>query len=169
MANPWNQAPKAFNPVCYVPSFRKQNLSALPVKVIWVAAHQKTVGRTGKSGFTNHWCLYLQTGDKASVRIDCQPSYSVPGTVVQGGSKANIISELDYEMSYDVTKSIKLDVRTGLNVGSVINLLLTHGHHKYEFTAHGVGCRKWVSDQVEFFYRQGVAGSKAQCGTAKDV
>ncbi|KAI9766136.1 MAG: hypothetical protein M1840_006703 [Geoglossum simile] len=170
MANLWNQAPTVFDPVCYVPSPRKQALLALLVKAIRVAGHEKVVGKTGRSDFTNHWCLYLQMFGKGSVQIDCQPSYSVRGTVIQGGSKANIIvSEIPDDMSREVIKYTELVVRTGLTVGNVVDLLLTCGRHKYEFTSEGVGCRKWVSDQVELLYEQGVVVSKTQCETTRDT
>lgn len=97
----------SFKPEHFVPVRRQREILAMPVTQIIAAAHAKDAG-------TNHWCLYLATSSETSVRIDCQPSFSVPSTVLQGGSKANvIISELRYLISHQVEAQFALDVKPG--------------------------------------------------------
>ena len=168
MANPWSQVPDTgFNPVRFVPPSRQQTILAFQVDSISVAAQKKT--SWGK-GFTNHWCLYLRTSQNQSVQIDCQPSYSVPGTVIPGGSKAFvIISELSYALSHDAVKDVSLTVRPGLTVAHVVNSLIASGRHKYEFNQQGVGCRNWVTDQVNILLEQQYAVDGVQCETARQA
>ena len=170
MANPWNQAPATdsdFNPVRFVPPSRQQAILAFQVQSISVAGHVKNAC---PDGFTNHWCLYLQTSQNGAVQIDCQPSYSVPGTVIPGGSKAFfIVSELSYTLPQDVIKYVSLDVHPGLTVTNVVNLLMANGHHKYEFTPQGIGCRKWTTDQVNLLQQQQYAVNVTQCKDARQA
>jgi hypothetical protein len=168
MANPWSQVPATgFDPVRFVPPNRQQTILAFQADSISVAAHKKT---SLGNGFTNHWCLYLRTSQNASVRIDCQPSYSVPSTVIPGGSKAFvIISELPYALSHDAVKDVSLAVRPGLTVAHVVNSLIASGRHKYEFNQQGVGCRNWVTDQVNILQEQQCAVDGVQCETARQA
>lgn len=168
MANPSSQVPATgFNPVRFVPPSRQQTILAFQVDSISVAAHNKT--SWGK-GFTNHWSLYLRTSQNTSVRIDCLPSYSVPSTVIPGGSKAFvIISELSSALSHDAVKDVSLTVRPGLTVAHVVNLLIASGRHKYEFNQQGVGCRNWVTDQVNNLLEQQYTVDGAQCETARQT
>jgi hypothetical protein len=168
MANLWSQVPATgFNLVRFVPPSRQQTILAFQIDSISVAASEKIPW--GK-GFTNHWCLYLRTSQNASVQINCQPSYSVPGTVIPGGSKAFvIISELSYALSHDAAKDVSLTVRPGLTVAHVVNLLIASGRHKYEFNQQGVGCRNWVTDQVNILQEQQYAVDGVQCETARQA
>ncbi|KAJ6118436.1 hypothetical protein N7471_013903 [Penicillium samsonianum] len=110
-----------FQPVHYVPASRQAQILAMPVKRILAVPHRK-------AGGTNHWCLYLSSSPTSSVRIDCQPSHTVPSSVLRGGSKANlIISELPYETSTDAQAQFILDVAPGLSVGQVWGKLLDMG------------------------------------------
>lgn len=107
----------------------------MPVKRILAVPHRK-------EGGTNHWNLYLSTSHTSSIRIDCQPSHTVPSSVLRGGFKANlIIPELPYEISRDAQAQFILDVATGLSVWQVIGETTRYGRHTYEFDANGVGCR----------------------------
>lgn len=132
MANIGSAVPPAFNPVRYVPARRQEVISALPVYQITAVAHEKI---SWGNRFTNHWCLYLQTSESASVSIDCQPSHSVPSTVTNGGSKGFlIVSELDEPFSRDATKVVTLAATADLTVGHVVQALMNSGRHRYEFT-----------------------------------
>ncbi|QQK44714.1 S-adenosyl-L-methionine-dependent methyltransferase [Penicillium digitatum] len=110
-----------FQPVHYVPASRQAQMLAMPVKRILAVPHRK-------AGGTNHWCLYLSSSSTSSVRIDCQPSHTVPSSVLRGGSKANlIISELPYEISTDAQAQFVLDVAPGLSVGQVWGEITRYG------------------------------------------
>lgn len=110
----------------------------MPVKSVLAVAHEKE-----EIINTNHWCLYLATSSTSSIRLDCQPSHTFASTVLQGGSKANIVfSELlNEEVSSDAKEKFVLDVAPGLTVGDFYNRIVQAGHHKYEFDSNGVGCR----------------------------
>jgi hypothetical protein len=168
MADLWSQVPATgFNPIRFVPPSRQQTILAFQVDSISVAAHKKT---SWERGFTNHWCLYLRTSQNASVQIDCLPSYSVPSIVMPGGSKAFvIISELSYALSPDAVKDVSLTVRPGLTVAHVVNLLIASGRHKYEFNQQGVGCRNWVTDQVNILLEQQYAVDDVQCEATRQA
>jgi hypothetical protein len=167
MANPLSQTSTSPDPIKYVPSNRRQQILALQIGSISVAGHNKTgSGHT----FVNHWCLYLHISLNKSIRIDCQPSHSMPSTVMPGGSKAFVIvSELPYALSRDVIKPVKLTVRPGLTVQNVIDLLTSNGRHKYEFNKQGVGCRYWTTDQVNLLEQRQFAVDHAQCEAARQA
>lgn len=137
-----------FQPVHFVPARYEQQILAKPVRHVIAAPHEKEERIN-----TNHWCLYLSTSPTSSVRIDCQPSYTFASSVLQGGSKANVvISELlDEEVSCDVQARFVLDLAPGLTVGHFYTQIIQAGHHKYEFDSNGVGCRWWVSGQIDLF------------------
>ncbi|CAG8081687.1 unnamed protein product [Penicillium olsonii] len=150
-----------FQPVHYVPASRQAQMLAMPVKRILAVPHRK-------AGDTNHWCLYLSSSSTSSVRIDCQPSHTVPSSVLRGGSKANlIISELPYEISTDAQTQFILDVVPGLSVGQVWEEITRYGRHKYEFDANGVGCRFWTTDQINLLYQLRFVGNASQVAAAK--
>ncbi|KAJ5130317.1 uncharacterized protein N7515_006356 [Penicillium bovifimosum] len=126
----------------FIPKDRQTQILELPVRSIIAAPHSQNAG-------TNHWCFYLLTSDQSSVAIDCQPSYTIPSTILPGGSKAIlIISELSCTVATDALAQFPLPVAPGLTVKDVYSLLITHGSHKYEFDSNGVGCRSWITEQI---------------------
>lgn len=150
-----------FNPVHFVPASHKDAILAKKVECIIAAPHSKTTG-------TNHWCFYLKTGPDASVMIDCQPSYTVSSTVLTGGSKANVvISELECVISHDAQARFTLGVTPGLTVADVYNVLIQNGRHKYEFDSKGVGCRHWLSNQLDLLQQQQIITNAGEVTAAK--
>ncbi|KAL4744329.1 uncharacterized protein BDW70DRAFT_145878 [Aspergillus foveolatus] len=151
----------SFQPIHFIPKHRQAQILELPVQRIIAVAH-------GQNSGTNHWSLYLLTSDRSSVRIDCQPSYSVPSSVLSGGSKANlIISELPYAVSHDAQAQFVLNVSANLKVKSVYNLLIQNGRHKYEFDSNGVGCRFWTTNQLDLLQQNLLITDAAQVAAAK--
>ncbi|KAJ9250301.1 hypothetical protein DTO195F2_8176 [Paecilomyces variotii] len=151
-----------FQPVNFVPKHRQAQLMELPVQYLIAVPHSKKAG-------TNHWCLYLATSDESSVRIDCQPSYSVPSTILPGGSKAYvIISELSYILSSDAQAQFFLNTAPGLKVKHVYDLLIQNGRHKYKFDSNGVGCRFWTTDQINLLHQHQLITDTAQVTAAKN-
>ena len=150
-----------FQPIHYVPASRQAQILAMPVKRILAAPHRQESG-------TNHWCIYLATSYICSVQIDCQPSYSVPSSVLQGGSKANlVISELPELVSPDVETQFILDVTPGLSVGQVVGEITRYGRHEYEFNAIGVGCRSWITDQINLLHELQIIVDASQVAGVK--
>ncbi|KAL4778304.1 hypothetical protein BJX76DRAFT_366495 [Aspergillus varians] len=152
-----------FNPVHFIPKSRQAHLLSLPIQQIIAAPHHQDAG-------TNHWCFYLATSPTISIQLDCLPSHSIPSAILPGGSKANlVISELHYSTPPDIEASFALDLAPDRNitVKDVHDLLIENGRHKYEFDYRGVGCRFWVTEQVDLFYRTGFVVNKAQVEAMK--
>ncbi|KAI1935578.1 hypothetical protein LOZ66_005118 [Ophidiomyces ophidiicola] len=132
-----------FNPVHFIPASKKDNILALPVQSISVAGHEQNAG-------TNHWCLFARVSPTIAFRIGCQPSYSVPSTILLGGSKSNIIlSWLNSVESPDIIKTAR--------------------RHKYEFDSNGVGCRYWVTGQLDLLQQQQILVSPQEVAMAKET
>lgn len=153
-----------FQAVHFVPARHEQQILDKPIRRVLAVPHEKE-----QIINTNHWCFYLSTSSTSSIRLDCQPSHTSTSTVLQGGSKANIvISELlDEEVSRDAQEKFVLDVAPGLTVGHFYTQIIQAGHHKYEFDSNGVGCRWWVSDQIDLFSKLGVFTLPSQVSEAK--
>lgn len=151
-----------FQPLNFIPKHRQAQILESPVQSLIAVPHSKKAN-------TNHWCLYLLTSDRSSVRIDCQPSYSVPSTILRGGSKAYvIISELSYTVSKDAQAQFLLGVAPGLKVRHFYDLLIENGRHKYEFDSNGVGCRFWTTDQINLLHQHRLITDMAQVTVAKN-
>ncbi|KAJ5353812.1 hypothetical protein N7541_006376 [Penicillium brevicompactum] len=151
-----------FEPVHFVPAIRRPQILKLPVQRILAVAHEKIEGPT------NHWCIYLSTSDDTSIRVDCQPSHSVPSTVIRGGSKANlVISELSSATSPDAQTRFVIDVVPGVSVEKIMDVIADSGKHKYEFDEQGVGCRYWTTDLIDLIHEQGITTNASQILDAK--
>ncbi|KAI9824339.1 MAG: hypothetical protein M1826_007361 [Phylliscum demangeonii] len=152
-----------FHALCYVPRQRQAAISASPVQRILAAAHT-----SAPHSDTNHWCFYLQTTASSSVQLDCQPSHSVPSTVLAAGSKACVVlSEWAAHVTPpDVEAVFELDVVPGLRVADVVRVLAEHGRLQYEFDARGVGCRCWTTDQIELWRTEGLVVDAGQAQAA---
>ena len=157
----------SFDPITYVPARRREVISLLPVFQVMIVRHEKI---SWGSGYTNHWCLYLKTSGSTAVMVDCQPSHSIPSTITYRGSKAVlIISELDRLLLPDAIKVIALPAKAGLTVKDIIVAFMESGRHRYEFTSDGVGCRKWVFDQIDLLQSLDYIASSDECHTAREA
>jgi hypothetical protein len=52
--------------------------------------------------------------------------------------------------------AVVLDVKPGLTVRDVVDVLVEEGRERYEFDKDGVGCRFWVTGQLELLLQAGV-------------
>ena len=159
-----NYTPPPFQPIRFIPSFKEAEARSHQVWAIYVVGHDRL------DGGANHWCFYLQIGAAASVRVDATPTHSIPSTVLQNGSKANIvISTLPYLISSAAQKTVCLSVCANLTVGRVLDLLIQSGRTRYEFNSEGRGCRMWTTDQITLFERQGIATNAAEAAEARNA
>lgn len=150
-----------FEPVRFVPASHETQILESPVVCIFAVPHSQLEG-------TNHWCFYLLTPSGHSVAVDCQPSHSIPSTVLQGGSKAFlIVAELTSALPPDAVMGFPLDVIPGLTVAGVLHKLTEHGRHRYEFDSKGVGCRFWVTNQIDLFSQIALLVNLKQCAATK--
>ncbi|KAJ0415825.1 hypothetical protein BJY00DRAFT_292944 [Aspergillus carlsbadensis] len=151
------------DPIHFIPKLRQAAILSTRITHIIAAPHHQEAG-------TNHWCFYLATEPTTSIQLDCQPSHSIPSTVLADGSKAHLIlSELDYSVAPDVEGTYILDLAPGreITVNDILELLVQNGRHQYEFDFRGVGCRFWVTQQVDLFHARGVVGDREQVETVK--
>lgn len=150
-----------FEPIRFVPAQYKAQILKTPVSRIFAVPHAQQDG-------TNHWCFYLLTPAGNSVAVDCQPSHSIPSTVLAGGSRAFlIVAELASALPPDALMGFPLDVIPGLTVAGVLHKLTEHGRHQYEFDSRGVGCRYWVTNQIDLFSQVGLLVDLKQCAATK--
>lgn len=158
------------SPIHYIPQSRTPQILSQKIHHIIACPHaQVPVGTTKR---TNHWCFYLSTSETTCVALDCQPSHTVASSVLVGGSKAYVIlSELSAPAGSDALLefAVAVDVRAGLRVGDVVDVLVENGRERYEFDADGVGCRFWVTGVLELLLRVGVLVDGRQVEQAKAV
>jgi hypothetical protein len=85
------------DPIHFIPKSRQAAILSGRITHIIAAPHHQEAG-------TNHWCFYLATSPTTSIQLDCQPSHSIPSTVLPGGSKAYLIvsRELASKAYYNV-------------------------------------------------------------------
>ncbi|KAK1147030.1 hypothetical protein N8T08_002358 [Aspergillus melleus] len=150
-----------YEPIRFVPASHEARILKIPVLRIYAAPHIQF-------DKTNHWCFYLLTPKGISVAVDCQASGVVPSTILDGGSKAVLtVGELESALPPDAVMAFPLDVIPGLTVAGVLHKLTEHGRHRYEFTSMGVGCRYWITNQIDLFAQVGMLVDLKQCEAAK--
>ncbi|KAL2869715.1 uncharacterized protein BJX67DRAFT_378771 [Aspergillus lucknowensis] len=150
-----------FQAIHFIPKSRQAQILELPVHKIIAAPHSKESN-------TNHWCFYLATSDSTSVCVDCQPSYSAPSTLLHGGSKGHvIISELPYLCPQNTEAQFHHEAPPNTKVKDIYNLLIENGRHKYEFDHNGVGCRYWVTDQINLLLEYRIIVNYQEAAAAK--
>jgi hypothetical protein len=79
-----------------------------------------------------------------------------------------IVSELAYLVSKQAMAKFFFDVRPNLKVGVVLETLIAHGRHRYEFTPSGKGRRRWTLDRIELLYNLGAIINAAQVSAVVD-
>jgi hypothetical protein len=148
--------PPVFEPIKYVPSSDKDQIRAKPVFALHAIAHEHIPG-PHDGGLTNHWCSYLQISETEdeSVCINAQPNPQQEATTIPGGSKADVIVSVVHGPVVNATHTAKIPVAEGVTVGQLVDCLAQHGREKYDFTADGVGCRKWTTDTLTLLAQQG--------------
>lgn len=153
----------AFKAIHFIPKGRESRIRQIPIGEVYAVAHALLT--TGG----NHWCFYFSIGNAAkSVRIDPTPS-GIPGSVMPGGQKANIVvSELGYLFSRQAQHTCRLSIRPGATVGDFMDAIVQYGREKYEFDHDGRGCRYWTSTQIDLFLQLGLIRNQAEADRAKD-
>ena len=155
--------PLPFCPIQYIPASESDTIPQWPVRTVNVTAHV-LLPNGG-----NHWCFYLEVDNRISVWIDPSPT-GPPGTVIQGGTKANIIvSRLEDPISEQAQHTSTLNVAPESTVGNFLNVIINAGRERYEFDQLGRGCRKWVTDQIDLFLQHGLIQNAVEANAAKDA
>jgi len=88
---------------------------------------------------TNHWALFLQVSEDASIRLDMTPGYGSDG---QRG-KIQILYK-EYTYTNNAIKSESFQVRSGVVAQHITDLITLNGRDKYTFTEEQEGCRFWI-------------------------
>ncbi|GJC97633.1 hypothetical protein ColKHC_06459 [Colletotrichum higginsianum] len=164
----WKIPTPEFHPLRFIPAKNQATTLNFTVGEVRAVAHD--ILPDGG----NHWCFYLQIAPdmrnprEQSVRIDPTPS-GLPGAVIPGGSKANIVvSLLAYEVSQQAQHVSHLTVPRGVKVGDFIQAITHKGREKYDFDEMGRGCRNWTSEQIDLFFDAGLVRDRSQVDTAKN-
>ncbi|KAB8219954.1 hypothetical protein BDV33DRAFT_191539 [Aspergillus novoparasiticus] len=145
------------SPIHYIPQRRTPQILSQEIYYIIACPHAQ---------------VPLSTSETTSIALDCQPSHTVPSSVLVGGSKAYVIlSELNAPAGSDALLefAVGVDMRAGLRVRDVVDVLVENGRERYEFDADRVGCRFWVTEVLELLLRVGVLVDGRQVERAKGM
>ncbi|KAL2126666.1 hypothetical protein VTI74DRAFT_436 [Chaetomium olivicolor] len=110
---------------------------------------------------TNHWCCFLETYDKTSVRLDMMPGYGSDG--LRG--KIQIVSK-EYAYTRNNVHVLSFDAVSGVTVQKIVDLIMSRGRQKYQFTPEWEGCRYWnlilIQDMVTAGYIPSGSSNQAE-------
>ncbi|KAF1970568.1 hypothetical protein BU23DRAFT_556782 [Bimuria novae-zelandiae CBS 107.79] len=86
----------------------------------------------------NHWTIYMLTSATGSVQLNMQLADSV------SDRGKLVVKEHAYVNSNTAVQFWDIPARPNTLAGTVYNLILSKGRHRYNMTEGGVGCRWWV-------------------------
>jgi hypothetical protein len=138
--------------VSYIPASDRVAIRAKKIYAIFAVGHEK---KPWLQTHTNHWCLYLQTSEATSVRIDMIPGYSAAGPNLGGWKGIIVVSDLNYLYSNQSQSANTVRIIDGLYVSHILDAITEAGRDKYEFDRDGVGCRKWTTDILNLLTGKG--------------
>ncbi|KAI9754639.1 MAG: Glycerophosphocholine phosphodiesterase [Chaenotheca gracillima] len=145
--------------IAFIPPSFKDRAAIVPILQIIAAAcpPSEFSPAPGKSRMTNHWVLYLMTGEGSAVRLDMSP------TGAEDGSGCLIVSKLDGGIpTEEVVKSCVVSLADGATVNILLGVIRDAGHDRYKFSPAGVGCRYWILRTVTLFREKQLATSAAE-------
>ncbi|KAF4828149.1 hypothetical protein CGCTS75_v007586 [Colletotrichum tropicale] len=153
----WAFRPPKFEPVQFIPKKDREQILSLSVLEASAVAHEPLA----KGG--NHWTFYLTITPNTFeadawrlMQLDCTPS-GTPAGDGGDGSKANIVLSLLEDRQYSRAQcKCRLTTRQPLKVSDFIDTIIEHGREKYDFNNMGLGCKKWVADQMDLFLKAGI-------------
>ncbi|EPE35579.1 hypothetical protein GLAREA_11279 [Glarea lozoyensis ATCC 20868] len=144
-----------FNPVTYSPSqelIRSANRVVIAVRFV-----AQTVLQNG----SNHWVIFLQTGQEEAVRINMDPSLTLGAqTPGHGYRGAMTITHRNHAVTRNHELMISIPTGRQHTVAQFIDTIVGARHHEYDFTTEGRGCTGWILDQYHLFLRQGLIPPK---------
>ncbi|KGO78367.1 hypothetical protein PITC_068300 [Penicillium italicum] len=107
----------------------------------------------------NIWTFFLSTSEEntTAVRLHCQPTHRRATTVLENGSKANIVFQKRSTLvPPNEELSFVLSVNPGFTVGDIHEMIVANNRHKYEIDDDGLNGRTWVYDQIGLFNQHGI-------------
>lgn len=91
---------------------------------------------------TNHWASFLEIA-RGSVRLEVAPGYG------NTGQRAKIeLSSKNYQCTKNAIKRMSFSLVRGTTFKTIIDIIISHGCQKYDFTEELEGCRFWVATLV---------------------
>lgn len=119
-------------------SFRWTSLTKLVYNFHFVAhANESNMGEANQLP-TNHWSLFLTTGEQSSVHIDAVPN--------MGGQPGMIILENKrYAVTNSGTYVVSMVAPARLTVGDVLSIIIENKRDRYIFHPTMEGCRYWLA------------------------
>lgn len=143
----------------YLPSSLASTTDQLTVVKVVAAAHSPSPVAPDSSAMVNHWCFYLQTSSRQSVRFDMTPSGNSGVKDKSGMAGVLMVQKLDYLLSNQVVKSYDLTLKESITVKDFADVIQGEGYDKYDFNSSGIGCRYWVTKVLELLHERGLIGS----------
>lgn len=101
--------------------------------------NQDNAGNEMGNPSINHWAVFLQHDDMASVRLDMIPGF---GSDCLRGKL--YVSSRSYASTYKAFKTVSFPTVGAPTVQAIINLIGEKGRSKYDFTEDCEGCRYWT-------------------------
>jgi len=88
---------------------------------------------------TNHWCAFLQTTARDSVKVDM-----TPGDGEDGLTGTILLESKSYTTTDQAIKTLSFPSTSGPTVGDILDLIIKKRRDKYKFTEDEEGCRYWI-------------------------
>jgi hypothetical protein len=121
--------------------------------------------------FPNSWTFFLSTSEEnmTAVRLHCQPTYERQPTVLEYGSKANIVFQKRSTLvPPNGELTFVLSVNPGFTVGDIHEMIVANNRHKFEIDDDGWIGRTWVYDQIDLFNQHGVFANQDEVALVND-
>lgn len=112
---------------------------AKTVSRIYFAAHSNQYN-AGSDGMppTNHWSMFLQTGQHESVRVEVAPGEpGRPGMI--------LLETKQYSVTNNTTRVEPAAVPEDTTVATIFSLIISKKRDNYVFAPVGEGCRFWLA------------------------
>ncbi|KAJ5823235.1 hypothetical protein N7447_005575, partial [Penicillium robsamsonii] len=119
----------------------------------------------------NRWTFFLSTSEEnmTAIRLHCQSTYDRDTTVLENGSKANIVFQKRTTLvPLNGQLTFVLGVNPGFTVGNIHEIIVANNRHKYEIDNDGCYARTWVYDQICLFNQHGIFADQDEVALVND-
>ncbi|KAJ6189335.1 hypothetical protein N7519_004243 [Penicillium mononematosum] len=147
-----------WDPIEFEPQSERSQILRQPVECI------RAICLTPREfNFPNTWTFFLSTSEvnMTAVRLHCQPTYVRQPTVLEFGSKANIVFQKRSTLvPPNGQLTFVLSVNPGFTVGDIHEMIVANNRHKFEIDDDGWNGRTWVYDQIDLFNQHGILANQ---------
>jgi hypothetical protein len=120
--------------------FKDQD-KACSVLTVHICGYKNTENKGDEDGRppTNHFCAFLQTTARDSVKVDM-----IPGDGEDGLTGTILLESKSYTTTNQAIKTVSFPATSGPTVGGILDLIIKGRRDKYKFTEDEEGCRYWI-------------------------